>query len=329
VASAVRSGVRISPSVKRWLSGPDSDPSVQLRYWTEVDGRAPEDSRARRARTRIGKVGWAAKLLAQQFPDGHWATPVASEVYRPKYIATNWIMIVLADLGVTKRDRRVARLAEFMIDRWSRREGRDGYPLSGFDGETCATGNAVRSLIRFGYLDHPVVQQSIDWLLRAQKADGGWHCFPAKHGTLDAWEGLAALAEIAPSERDQRVRTAIERGAEFFLSRRLMDEGPSPYSPWYRIHYPTHYYYDLLVGLRVLARLGYANDRRMGAAYRWLLKKRGPDGRWRLDAVHPDMDPQRGGYEMEGPVYSTWLERAGTPSRWATVEALSVLSRRD
>ncbi len=108
-----------------------------------------------------------------------------------------------------------------------------------------------------------------------------------------------------------------------------MNEGPSPYPPWFRIHYPNHYYYDVLVGLRMLTRLGYANDRRMSAAFRWLLRKRRADGRWPLEAVHPDLDPDRGGYEMRGPVYSTWLERAGAPSRWATVEALSVLARRE
>lgn len=324
----MRPVVQIAPSVRRWLVGPASDPSVRFRYWTEVAGRSSTDSRAALARAQIGKEGWAAKILASQFKDGHWVTPAPYELYRPKYTASNWMMIILADLGMTKRDRRIARLAELVLDRWSRREGREGYPLSGFDGETCATGNAVRSLIRFGYLDHPVVQQSIGWLLRAQKADGGWHCWPARHGTLDAWEGLDALAEIPPVERDLRIRRAIERGAEFFLRRKLMNEGSSPYGPWHRIHYPNHYYYDILVGLRVLTRLGYAKDRRLGDAYRWLLRKRGSDGRWSLDSVHPDLDPRNGGYEMTGPVYSTWLERAGTPSRWATVEALSVLARR-
>jgi hypothetical protein len=320
--------VQVAPSVKRWLTGTASDPSVRFRYWTEVEGASATAPRASRARAQIGKKGWAAKILDQQFPDGHWVTPAPMELYRPKYTATNWMMIVLADLGMTKRDRRIARLAELVLDRWSRREGKEGYPLSGFDGETCATGNAVRSLIRFGYLDHPTVQQSIDWLLRAQKTDGGWHCWPARRGTLDAWEGLAALAEIPDSARDERVRAAIERGAEFFLRRKLLVEGSTRYPPWYRIHYPNHYYYDILVGLRVLTRLGYAEDPRMGEAYRWLLRKRASDGRWATDAIHPDLDPEHGGYEMEGPVFSTWLERAGTPSRWVSVEALSVLARR-
>ncbi len=315
----------VPPSVRRWLTGARADPSVRFRYWTEVEGRSPGDARVRRSREAIGRTGWAAKLLASQFRDGHWATPgnSAEELYYPKYTTTNWMVIVLADLGMTRSDPRVRRAAELLMDRWSRR-GRD---LSGRTGEICATGNAVRSLIRIGYRDHPVVQRAIDWILRTQKPDGGWHCFPSKSGTLDGWEGLAALAEIPVADRGEAVHTAIQRGAEFYLSRHLMEEGRVRYPPWFRIHYPTHYYYDVLVGLRILTRLGYGSDPRLQPALRWLLGKRRPDGIWALDADHPDLDPERGGYAFRGPVFPLRLEPPGPPSQWATVEALSVLAR--
>ncbi|EQD40666.1 hypothetical protein B1A_16362, partial [mine drainage metagenome] len=87
--------------------------------------------------------------------------------------------------------------------------------------ELCVSGNVARSLIRFGYRDHPVVRTTLRWLVDTQKADGGWHCFRSRTGTLDGWEGLAALAEIPEPERDGDVRRALERGAEFYLSRRL------------------------------------------------------------------------------------------------------------
>ena len=133
-------------------------------------------------------------MLSSQFPDGHWTTPGTSarELYRPKYTATNWFAIALADLGATRSDPRIERTAELILDRWSKPDG----ILSGRSGEVCYTGNAVRTLVRFGYLQHPVVQRSIDWIVREQKRDGGWNCFPSQKGTLDGWEGLAALAEI-------------------------------------------------------------------------------------------------------------------------------------
>ncbi len=320
-----RRTVRVPPQLRRWLTGSASDPSVRLRYWTEVEGRSKQDPRVQRARRAIGRSGWAASLLSFQFPDGHWGTAgtAAHDLYVPKYLVTNWVAIVLADLGATRSDPRIRKTAEMILDRWSQRGG----DLTGKTGEICVTGNAVRSLVQFGYLDHPVVQRSIEWIVRTQKRDGGWHCFPSRTGTLDGWEGLAALAEIPEDARDASVRRSIERGAEFYLARRLMDEGTLRYPPWFRIHYPNHYYYDLLVGLRVLTRLGFGSDRRLRPALRWLAEKRRRDGTWEIDADHPDLDPDRGGYRFERPVFPLRLEPPHAPSRWATVEALSVMAR--
>jgi hypothetical protein len=226
---------------------------------------------------------------------------------------------------MTRRDPRIHRAAELMMRRWTQ-PGTD--LLGGPDGETCVTGNAARSLIRFGYLGHPTVQRSIEWLVRTQKRDGGWYCFRSDSGSLDCWEGLAAFAEIPDNLRDESVRQSIERGAEFYLRRRLMNEGRVRYPPWFRIHYPTHYYYDLLVGLDFLTRLGYGSDPRLKPALRWLIDKRRADGTWALDADHPDLDPRHGGYAFdEGPVWPFRLEPPNEPSRWATVTALGVLAR--
>lgn len=319
--------MRVSPPVRRWLTGPKSDPSVRARFLLEVEGRSPLDREVRAATKEIGRTGWAASLLSIQWPDGHWVTPGTSgeELYYPKYVVTNWVAIVLADLGMTKKDARTRRTAELILDRWSRRGG----DLSGRSGEICVTGNAVRTLIRFGYLDHPAVQMSIAWIVRTQKRDGGWHCFPSRTGTLDGWEGLAALAEIPEGQRDGPIRRSIERGAEFYLRRHLMDEGRVRYPPWFRIHYPNHYYYDVLVGLRILTRLGYGADPRMAPALRWLRQKRAKDGTWALDASLPDLDPALAGFQYHEVMFPMMLEPLHEPSQWATVEALSVLTRAD
>jgi hypothetical protein len=315
--------MRVSPRVRSWIAGPRSDPSLRVRYWTGVERRSPGYPAVRAARKSIGRTGWAASLLAHQLRDGQWVSPGTSpqELVRPRFTSTHWVCIVLADLGMTRTDPRIRKAANLLLE-WRRQELRAG------DGELCFGGNATRTLIQFGYLDHPVVQESVEWIARTQKKDGGWNCFPSSKGTLDGWEGLAALAEIPESERSDEVRRSIERGAEFYLQRHLSEEGPDRYPPWFRIHYPNHFFYDVLVGLRLLTRLGYGSDPRLGKAVRWLLDKRRPDGTWALDSSQSDWDPRElARYGFPGPEYPIMLEAPGVPSRWATVEALVVLRR--
>jgi hypothetical protein len=327
-----RVAVRVSPRVRNWLTGRESDPSVRARFWSEVEGCPPADPKVRASRRSIGRIGWAAALLKHQFPDGHWLTPGTSgpELYRPKYVATFWHALVLSDLGLTREDSRVRKTAELIFERFDQRgSGEDqlDYRPRGRHLEICVTALATRALIRFGYLDHPAVQRSVVWITRAQMPDGGWNDAPATRGTLDAWEPLATFAEIPPDRRAPNVRQAIDRGSEFYLQRRLMNEGRRSYAPWFRLHYPNHYYYDLLVGLGTLTRLGYGRDPRVRPAVRWLRRKQLPDGTWSLDAAHPDLDPTGTGYRFEEPSFPMMLEPPRRPSRWATVEALSVLSR--
>ncbi|MCI4372270.1 MAG: hypothetical protein L3K02_01285, partial [Thermoplasmata archaeon] len=115
--------------------------------------------------------------------------------------------------------------------------------------------------------------------------------------------------------------------AEFYLDHLLMKEGRVRYPPWFRIHYPNHYYYDILVGLRILTRLGYGADPRLAPALRWLRSKRSGDGTWALDAALPDLVPALAGYQFTNVVFPMLLEPLRDPSQWATVEALSVLTR--
>jgi hypothetical protein len=296
---------------------------VHVRYLTEVEGRSPKDAQVQRVMRSVGRTGWAASLLESQLPAGGWGAPGTSavQIVRPRFVSTHWVAIVLADLGMTRADPRIRRTAKVLLD-WRKKV------LKAKDGELCFAGNATRTLIRFGYLDHPVVQQSVAWLVDAQKPDGGWTCYRrSRSGNLDGWEGLAALAEIPEAARDDPTRRAIQRGAEFYLKRRLMKAGTSRYPPWFRIHYPNHFYYDVLVGLRILTRLGYGEDRRLGPAIEWLRDKRRRDGTWELDGVHPATDLEDGVYVFRQPVFPLMLESLHVPSQWATVEALSVLSR--
>lgn len=326
-AADFRERMELRRGLRTWLLAKDSDPSVRLRVLRDLLDRSGDDPDVVRAQKEIGRKGWAAQILREQHREGQWATPGTSahELYRPKYVATNWRLLVLSDLGLTRKHPRVRKAVDLFLRRFSPTGARvPSGDLGGRTSEVCFTGNAARMLVRFGYLREPRVKHATDWLVGHQKADGGWHCFRSRTGTLDCWEALAAFAALPPAARTTEILHAMERGAEFYLERALFREG-RPYAPWFRLHYPVHYYYDILVGLDVLTSFGYGDDPRLRPALDRLEAKRNRDGSWSMDALHPDTEDPA--YRIRGPFYPLGLEAPGRPSRWITTTALTVLKR--
>lgn len=308
-------------SVMDWLLEEDQ-PAVRYLALTQLLEKPEGDSDVKEARGRIVKRGWASDILREQLPGGWWASD--ESLYRPKYTATNWMLLVLADLGLTRKEPQIEGACELWIQRFSKRDG--GFGTEQMEGsELCLVGNTARALVQFGYGDDPRVRGAFDWLVREQKEDGGWHCW-SRRGVLDGWEGLSAFAAHPRQKWARGVKEAVERGAEFFLERRLYRQG-SRYGPWFRFHYPIHYYYDLLVGLDVLTALGYGGDPRLGYALKVLREKRRPDGRWALDAVHPDVEGSYVEWYKKDPPSPLALERVGEPSKMITLKALRVAKR--
>jgi len=297
----------------------DDQPAV--RYYALVDlmDFPPADPAVEEARAAIPLRGWAAEILRTQKPGGYWGAPDAP--YYPKYDNTTWKWIVLGDLGLTAKVPGMRESCELFLER-NAPDGGFGRKVSHF----CVTGNFSRTLIRAGYRDDRRVRSALDWLVDEQKSDGGWHCFDSEKGTLDCWEALAAFGALGRERLTRSMKRSVERGSEFYLERKLHKEGSRKYAPWFRFHYPTHYYYDILVGLDVLTALGYGDDRRLEYGLKVLREKRQPDGRWHLDAVHPDLGPGAK-YSVNPPVTPFALEEAGMASKWITLTALRVLKR--
>lgn len=201
-------------------------------------------------------------------------------------------------------------------------------------GHHCFTGNMARALLLMGYEDDPRVRKTLEFLVRTAHPKGGGTCrwnrdTPAPNRTLDAWEGLGAFASYPRSKWTPGMKECVERGAEYFLERELHRQGDR-YEPRYRFHWPTHHYYDLLVVPDCLTALGYGKDRHLGYAFDVLRSKRGKDGRWALDAVQIDPDPEGARWFKEHPEKRPTLltfEEAGKPSKMITLRSLRVLKR--
>ncbi len=310
--------------VLEWLLDP-AQPAVRYRTLVDLLDRKLTDPDVTSAWAAVPRKGWGRDILHLQRSGGFWES--REDLYRPKYTATMWRFLVLADLGLTRENPHMRETCELFLSEYAREDG--GFDMPGSSpSEHCLTGNVARTLYRCGYGSDRRVRAAYDWLVRHQMEDGGWHCFEASafgRGTLDAWEGLSAFAELPRAAQTPRVRRSIEAGAEFFLERGLIHQG-SRYVPWSRTHYPVHYYYDFLVGLDMLTRLGYGDDRRLRPALRLLEGKRRRDGTWALDKVHPDLGAGAG-YRFRKPPRRFALETEGQPSKWITLTALKILKR--
>ncbi len=294
-------------AVVAWLLEPD-EPAMRYLASRDLVRPSPSSRFLERLRGEIPSRGWAASILARQQERTWWGRK--DTCYWPRTVGTYWSLAVLGDLGLTREDDRVSNAVEHMLRLHLMPDG--GFSPWGppKPSHFCSTGIMVRTLLQLGYVDDGRTWGGIDWLLAAQLGAGGWDCHRPPESTLDGWEAMAAFAAIPPNRRNREVRESIRRGAEFYLSRGLLHEG-ARYPRWYDLHYPWHYWYDVLVGLDFLTALGHGADPRAQVALDLLRSKRSSDGRWALDGVNGKLR----------------LEAPGRPSKMITFLALRVLQR--
>ncbi len=344
--------VEVSPVVLDWLLE-EEESSVRYNTLVHLLGREPRDVEVERARNLIGRVGWAAQFFAHQKENTFWEN--AQSCYVPKFSACSWRLVVLADLGVSGDDLRVRNCVEHFMSLHNVEEGgfsvRQKYPPRdtkdwAFQPHVCSTGNMVRTLAKLGYVKDDRVRKAANWLVGKQLPDGGWNCAPqGKHGSFTATvQPIWGLNELARQEPTERWNESARRGAGFLLKHRVYksDEDDSVVLfDFLKMHYPMHYFYDFLHGLRILTEAG-VKDARMDDAVRVLLAKRLPDGRWPLEGVYRGWrhaHPMHGFENVSRPeereiVTEGWgteraiqLEEAGKPSKWITLQSLLVLKR--
>ncbi len=304
-----------------WLLEEDQ-PSIRYLALTQLLGKPEDDPEVQSAKEMIGTTGWASDILADQKPGGWWVGD--ESLYWPKYTSTNWMLLILSDLGLTKADPRIAKACDLWIERFAKEDG--GFSMEGSKkGHLCIVGNTARALVRFGYADHPKVRSAFEWLVANRDKNGGWSCYGSGRN-LDSWEGISAFAVYPRQKWTEGMKRAVELGAEFYLQRELHQQG-AEYRPWYRFHYPVHYYYDLLVGLDFMTALGHGNDPRLQHALGVLKEKRRPDGKWNLDAVHPDLEGKMAEYYAKPKYAPVAFEKPGEPSKMITLKAMQVLRR--
>jgi hypothetical protein len=309
----------------------ESDPSVRYLALTELLGREKEDPEIKLTKKSIVNQGWARSLVEKLTPSESWDKK--ARIWQPKYSAPFWVLLVLSDLGLARDNLKIDKACQVWMNLFATEDG--GFSaFSKKEGHLCITGNMARALVKFGYEDRPSVEKAFQWFVKNEsERGGGWSCWNwgghRKGRNLDSWELLSAFAAYPKQKWTRSMKQTVERSVEFYLEHELHKQG-ARYEPWYRFHYPHHYYYDILIGLDFVTSLGYSGDKRLAYALSLLKEKRRPDGKWNLDAINPDPESPQGKWNKEHPKEASIplvLEKAGEPSKIITLNALRVVQR--
>lgn len=270
---------------------------------------------------------WVGYLFKGQKEHTYWESK--STCYDPKYGATVWRLLVLADLGLIRDDPRIRNAVDLFLKVHQRRDG--GFSCTSQTSGTshvCLTGNMGRALLRFGYSDDERTWQAIEWLLDTQLPDGGWNCFmdenPSHSSFNSTWEPLSALHDLPLNRRTKRIKDAIDEATNFLLRHRIYRScrtGGVINKNWLKLFYPPHYHYNFLTGLALLATKGVRNEL-MQDSIELLLSKVTPDGRWSSELTFTGTRNRKGGLPLQ-------LEPVGVPSKWLTLQSLLTLKRLD
>jgi hypothetical protein len=311
----------------------DDNPSVRYFTLRDILDKPENDTDLKKARKAIMTTGIVPRILEKQNDDGSWGVP--EDFYlRSKYQGTVWDIIVLAELGADGKNERIKNAAEFILARSQDKQSGGFAYQSGTDGGDhervvpCLTGNMVFSLIRFGYLDNPLVQHGIEWITKYQRFDDGieqapkgWpyqrfkNCWGKHTCHMGAVKSLKALAEIPAERRTAAIQETIRNDAEYLLMHHLYKSShhPSVIAKrfWVNFSFPTLWKTDALEMLSVMVKLGYRDDR-MQDAIDLLVSKQDEQGRWKMEKSYNNR-------------LLVSVEKDGKPSKWITLQALKVL----
>ena len=320
------------PDPTGWLLEKDEEnPSVQYFALRDLIGVPESDPEVRKARSAIMRTGPVPVILAAQEPSGAWFKEGSG--YSPKYRATVWSLLILAELGADPGEPRVRKGCEYLFVHSQASNGAfSPYQQTAPSGAVyCLNGNLLFALERLGYGSDPRLQEVIGWLAQAILGEepiryyaltpGSNFACGVNQGQPCGWgadKAIRGLLEVPEEARTQLVRRALDAGASFLLSRDPA-QADYPYTKrvsatWFKLGFPLSYWSDVLETLSNLVEMGYGSDPRLKPALDWVAAKQDSQGRWKLEN------------SLNG---KTWIdiEAKGKPSKWITLRALRTMKR--
>jgi len=304
-------GVALAEPVLTWLLEP-TNPSARYLTLTRLLGRSGDDPEVLASQAAISRTGPARDILLAQYPQGYWMHPGIG--YSPRYRATLWQILFLAQLGMARSDS-LDRAVDHLFDANQRQDGAFRASKERSDTPACLNGVLLWALETLGFGDAEPVQRAWAWL--AQTVEAGGLGATYRDGEMCPWAAVKVLwatSAVPEGRRHGAVRFLSQAAAEL-----LLDEPPDPLGvrtgtppmesrDWHRLTFPLAHSADLLQWLEVLVAVGHGDDPRLEPAHEWVEGKRLADGAWPLEHTP-------GGQ---------WADfgAVGEPNKWVTLRAL-------
>lgn len=284
----------------------DDDPSIAYFFLSEVLERPGHSLALNDARRRIRASPAVRAILDQQHPDGWWVTP--DHLTEPRYTATLWQIYLLAELGMTGQDFRVATAADFVLETFMMPEGDFVLFPGGPAVRWRVPGLLLWSLHRLGYGNDERVRLASERLIaRALAGQGPRGDADSRLWSWDSLPALWAMSVMRAQYASRDVQTVIDHGANLFMQ----DSLPAPPARALLLSFPNYDPCDVLFALRVLTNLDYGTDPRVRPALASVIQKQMEGGRWPLERAFRDAGLDQG--------------EPGSANRWITLNVLRVL----
>jgi hypothetical protein len=303
--------VTLDPLLHWLLSG---DPAIRWQVLRDLAGAPPCEVLAER--DLVSEIGWGARLLACQDPDGRWA----GQLYDHKWLSTTYSLLLLRQLGLDPGSPRALAGCRVLLDGGFQPNGGICMARTVDTIDHAVTGMVLSILAYFDLADARV-HAIASYLVSAQQPDGRWEPQAGLTdlryelvATLLILEALHEYAQRFPEQAGPAL-AAQECGREFLLAHHLFKTGPGGEpvdAKMLLFSFPPRWHCDVLTALDYFQASGAERDPRLRDAIDLVRRKQNRDGTWNLQNRHPG----KTFFEME---------TVGQPSRWNTLRALRVL----
>ena len=306
-----------------WLL--DSEPFLKYRTLIDLLDRPEKDKDVGVAKDSISRHRLIKQIFDKQNKDGYWGTPKDIYTWWPKKDTTFWVLGILADFGLKRDNKNIARACEYVFST-QLPEGGFGWAPPPTPGD-CFTGILTESLAKCGYVSDPRLEKAYQWLAGRQRLDGGFWCKntgqpggPREKEPSCAFGTLCVLGALTQNYKF-KTSTIVKKSAGF-LFKCWENRGKIKYAGhdsqigqgWEKLKYPFTDY-RILKYLDVLSQLEFAKkDRRINSIMDFLIAKGDEKGRFYPESIHKVWSDFDFGQKI-------------LPSRWISLLAYIIVKR--